>query len=257
MNATVTSLLTQATTQSKSKRISVRAKVSLLAVAAFFGFSIQAPCALAQSLKPQAPSALQEGINKGSIDSEVGTHYWFFEANPGHVHVHCKFKSGGLLGNPYRTTAVFTLYDAANTWRTAKPLLSEGKETECDFDGDIKKPTKLMFSVSPPPNGLLRVGGDYEIVANGAVAFAQPSNEDPVVGMYKQMAGYTSLLGDCKFSADGSIQTTSGANGRWKVFDKDSRTYVIDVDGQDRHSLQLLPGRGLCDNGIALFQCIK
>lgn len=222
-----------------------------------FALLVSTTAAMAQSLKPGAPAPLQAGINKGTVDSTVGTHYWYFNAQAGHVKVQCQYKSMGLLGNNYRSSATFTLYDAANSWRTPKILTSDGKVVDCAFDGDMKKPVKLMMSVAPPPDGLLRTGGDYEITATGAVAFAPPSSEDPIVGMYKQMAGYSSLLGDCKFSADGSIQTTSGASGHWKLFDKDSLTYVIEVDGQDRHSLQLVPGRGLCDGGIPDFQMIK
>lgn len=211
----------------------------------------------AQSLKPEAPTPLQAGINKGTVDNMIGTHYWYMNGLTGKTHIHCEFKSMGLLGNPYKSTATFTLYDAANTWRTPKAIVSEGKVGVCDFDGDLTKPTKLIISVAPPPNGLVRSGGDYEIEATGAVAFGQQSNVDPIIGMYKQMCGYTSLLGDCKFLADGNIQTTSGAAGNWKIFDKDSRTYVINVDGQDRHSLQLVPGRGLCDGDAVVFQQIK
>jgi hypothetical protein len=163
----------------------------------------------------------------------------------------------GLLGNTYKSTATFTLRDAASTWKTPKIVTSETKAEDCTFDGDLKKPTRLLISVAPPPNGLVRTGGDYEIEATGAVAFGQPSSEDPVIGMYKQMCGYTALLGDCKFSADGNVQTTSGTGGNWKLFDKDSRTYVINIDGQDRHSLQLVPGRGLCEGDSVLFQQIK
>jgi hypothetical protein len=213
--------------------------------------------AMAQSLKPQAPSPLQAGINKGTVDNTIGTHYWYFNAQPGPVHLHCQFKSGGILGNPARITVTFMLYDSGTTWKIQKYVLSDGKVADCTLDADMKKPTKLFLSVAPPPNGLLRLVGDYEVEATGAVAFAQPSNDEPIVGMYKQMFGYTSLLGDCKFSADGTIQTTSGAGGSWKLFDKDSRTYIINIDGQDRHSLQFVPGRGLCDGDSAQFQLIR
>lgn len=222
-----------------------------------FGLIFSTTGAWAQSLKPGAPAPLQPGINKGTVDSTIGIHYWFFNAEPGHVHVQVQYKSMGLLGNVSRSTATFTLYDAANTWRTPKFLTSDIKAVVDSFDGDMKKPVKLMLSIAPPPNGLVRVGGDYEVTVTGAVAFAPPSNEEPIVGMYKQMCEYTSLLGDCKFSADGGIQTTSGAAGNWKLFDKDSLTYVINVEGQDRHSLQLIPGRGLCDGDSVVFQQLK
>jgi site-specific recombinase XerD len=34
---------------------------------------------------------------------------------------------------------------------------------------------------------------------------------------------------------NGAGKSTSGATGNWKLFEKDSRTYVINIDGQDRH----------------------
>lgn len=213
--------------------------------------------AWAQSLKSEAPAPLQAGINKGTVDNNIGTHYWYFNALPGHTRVRCQFKSMGFLGNAATTTATFTLYDAAKTWKTPKILTSDSRVVDCTFNGDLKKPTRLLVSVAPPPNGLLRAGGDYEIEVSGDVAFAKPSDQDPIIGIYKQMNGYTTMLGDCKFSADGKIQTTSGPGGNWQLFDKDSRTYVINIDGQDRHSLQLLPGRGLCEDSSVVFQQLK
>jgi hypothetical protein len=234
------------------KRIVMKG-LSILALTLF----VSTTAAWAQSLKSEAPAPLQAGINKGTVDNMIGTHYWYLDGLPGHVHLHCQFKPMGLLGNAYKSTVTFTLYDAANTWRTPKILTSDSKVVDCTFDGDLKAPTKLIMSVAPPPDGLVRAGGDYEIEASGAVAFGKTSNEPPIVGMYKQMCGYTTVLGDCKFSADGGIQTTSGEGGNWKLFDKDSRTYVINIDGQDRHSLQLVPGRGLCDGDAVVFQQIR
>lgn len=214
--------------------------------------------ALAQSLKPNSPAALQPGINKGTVDNFVGTHYWYFTGLPGETRVHLKFTAMGLLGNSYKSTITAVLSDAANTWHTPKSLVSEGKEAECDFTGKLTKPTKLILSIAPPANGLVRTGGDYQVEATGAVAFDKPSTVDPVIGVYKQMQGYTQDLGDCKFQSDGKVITTSGTNGTWTLFDKDSRTYVINIDGQNRQSLQLVPGRGLIDErGIPFFQQLK
>jgi hypothetical protein len=213
--------------------------------------------AFAQSLKPESPAPLQSGINSGTVDNFVGTHYWFFEAQPGHVRVHVQFTSMGLLGNASRANVTFTLADAAHTWQTPKVLTSDGKPVVYDFNGDMKNPTKLLLSVAPPDGGLVRTGGDYQIEATGAVSFGQKSDVDPVIGTYNEMTGYTSLLGTCKFLPDGKIETTSGTSGSWKLFDKGSQTYVINIDGQDRHSLQLVPGRGLCDNDMILFQSLR
>jgi hypothetical protein len=228
-------------------------------LALIFGLTLvlSTTVAQAQSLKPETPAPLQPGINKGTVDNFVGTHYWYFIANPGQCHVHAQFQPMSLLGNPYRATITITLSDGGHNWSTSKSLSSDNKIVDCTFDGDLKKPTKVLVTVAPPSGGLVRTGGDYQLEVTGPVSFGEKSNADPVIGMYKQMGGYTSLLGDCKFAADGTIQTTSGANGNWKLFDKDSQTYVIDIDGESRHSLQYIEGRGLCDNGMIIFQQIQ
>jgi hypothetical protein len=183
--------------------------------------------------------------------------YWYFTGGPGKTNLHAKFKAMGLLGNPYRSDITITLYDAANTWHTSKVLSSDNQEVDCMFNGELKSPTKLLVSVAPPPNGLVRMGGDYELEATGAVGFGQKSNVDPIIGTYNQMCEYTSLLGTCKFLPDGTVETTSGANGNWKLFDQSTQTYVVNIDGQDRHSLQYVAGRGLCDGDTIVFQLLK
>jgi hypothetical protein len=219
--------------------------------------AICATSAWAQSLKPEAPVPLQPGINQGTIDNFVGTHYWYFTGGPGHVHLHALFKSMSVLGNASRSQITVTLSDANHSWNTPKILSSDSKPVDCNFDGDLKTAAKLLVRVDPPAGGLLRSGGDYQLEATGAVAFAQKSTADPIIGTYNQMAGYTSLLGTSKFFPDGSIQTTSGTNGKWKLFDKDTNTYVVSIDGQTQMSLQYVPGRGLCDGETIIFQELK
>ncbi len=211
----------------------------------------------AQSLKPEAPSPLQPGINEGVVDNFVGPQYWYFTGDTGHTRLHAQFKPMGLLGNPYQSQITVTLSDEANTWHTSKVLSSDSKITDYTFDGDLKKPTKLLISVIPSPGGLVRTGGNYQLEATGAVSFAQKSTTDPIIGTYKQMAGYTSLLGASKFLPDGSIQTASGANGTWRLFDKGTQMYTINIEGQSQLSLQYVPGRGLCDGDTIIFQELK
>lgn len=208
--------------------------------------------AMAQSLKPEAPAPLQAGINKSTVDNFVGTQYWYFTGGPGKTHVHVQFKS---MGN--RADLTVTLYDQGNTWHTPKVLSSDIKPVDYTFEGELKKPTKILISVAPPAGGLLRTGGDYQIEATGAVAFGAAGTTDPVIGVYKQMGGYTKNLGASKFLADGTIETASGETGKWKLFDKDSMMYVVDVEGQERHSLKLMPGRGLCDGDAIIFQDVR
>jgi hypothetical protein len=222
-----------------------------------FAMLLSTTSTFAQSLNPNNPAPLQPGINSSTADNTVGTQYWYFMGEPGQIHVHAQFKSMGILGNPSTSTLTVTLSDAANTWHTTKVLTSTSKATDGNFDGDLKKPTKVIVTVAPPVGGLLRMGGDYELQATGAVTFGQKSTADPIIGTYKQMNGYTKNLGACKFSADGTIQTATGPNGAWKLFDSATQTYVIDIDGESRVSLQLMPGRGLVDGSSIVFQSLQ
>ncbi|MGA3213235.1 MAG: hypothetical protein ABSD20_18175, partial [Terriglobales bacterium] len=62
-----------------------------------------------------------------------------------------------------------------------------------------------------------------------------------------------------RFAANGTVQTTDGHSGTWKVFDPDAMIYSV-VMGQDRWSLKLVPGRGLfntSDLSVVVFQAVR
>jgi len=212
----------------------------------------------AQSLKPEAPTPLRPGINRGLVDALVGPQYWTFMAQPGANKVHVTFSAMGIYGSAPRTSVTFTMSDPGNTWHTSKVITSQGTPIDATFDGTLKKPTKVIVTVAPPTNALLRVGGNYEIEVTGAVSFLPSSAPTtPIVGVYKQLGGYTKPLGDCKFTSDGKIVTTSGASGDWKIFDEETQTYIVNIDGEQRHSLKFVPGRGLIDNDIIIYQLLQ
>ncbi|MBX3076406.1 hypothetical protein KF728_24320 [Candidatus Obscuribacterales bacterium] len=212
----------------------------------------------AQSLKPEAPTPLRPGINRGLVDALVGPQYWTFMAQPGENKVHVTFSAMGIYGSAPRTSVTFTMSDPGNTWHTSKVITSQGTPIDATFDGTLKKPTKVIVTVAPPTNALLRVGGNYEIEVTGAVSFLPSSAPTtPIVGVYKQLAGYTKPLGDCKFTSDGKVVTTSGASGDWKIFDEETQTYIVNIDGEQRHSLKFVPGRGLIDNDIIIYQQLR
>lgn len=212
----------------------------------------------AQSLNVNAPTPLHSGINRGLVDALVGPQYWTFLAQPGTSKVHVTFSAMGIYGTAPRTSVTFTMSDPGNTWHTSKVVTSQGTPVDTTFEGSLKSPTKIIVSVVPPTNALLRVGGNYEIEATGAVSFTASNSANPsIVGIFKQLAGYTKPLGDCKFSADGKVVTTSGASGNWKLFDEDAQIYVVNIDGEERHSLKFVPGRGLIDNDIIVYQQLK
>jgi hypothetical protein len=59
--------------------------------------------------------------------------------------------------------------------------------------------------------------------------------------------------------AQGTVQTTDGHSGTWKIFDPDAMIYSV-VMGADRWSLKLIPGRGLfnpSDLSVVVFQSVR
>ncbi|HEY9685258.1 MAG TPA: hypothetical protein V6C86_27030 [Oculatellaceae cyanobacterium] len=63
----------------------------------------------------------------------------------------------------------------------------------------------------------VRQGGDYEIEATGAIAFGVKPSSVPIIGMYKPRNGFTQDLGQVRVNADGTIQTTNGPSGKWRL----------------------------------------
>ena len=60
-------------------------------------------------------------------------------------------------------------------------------------------------------------------------------------------------------AADGTVRTTDGHSGAWKVFDPEAMIYTV-VVGRDRWSLKLMPGRGLAntsDVSTLVFQAVR
>ncbi len=217
--------------------------------------------AAAQSLKPDSPAPLQAGINAGQTDNFTGAHYWYFFAGPGPVSVHCEFKGGGLLGASMRAPLTFSFTDAERTWTYSKPLVSSSTAdlAETTFKGNFKTRTKVIVTVSPIANGLVRMGGEYQILVSGNVAFGQQPAGDPIVQTFMQWAGMTANYGATKFLANGTIVASTGATGTWTLFDAGSHMYNIVLDGQ-RLSLVYMPGRGLVssdDPTTVIFKALR
>jgi hypothetical protein len=213
--------------------------VALLAVGAFL------PRLNAQSLDPNKPSPLQAGINKGTADNMVGPQYWFFTGGPGDVKVTARFKSMGFLGNTTNATITIILTDEKRTWKTSVPISGGAAFSEKTIPGKLDKKIKTIVEVVPPPNGLVRTGGDYQIEVTGAVEFSPVENTgvDPIVKTYVGSHGLS------KFMPDGRVVTADGTEGKWTLFDADTRAYSVNYPGYAPESLKLVPGRGLVDAG--------
>ena len=203
----------------------------------------------AQSLKPEDPYPLQAGINKGTADSLVGTQYWYFYAMPGDSQVKVRFANATALygASIKNTTLTITLTDNKKTWRNTKVITPQRNQSEATFSADkVKTKMRIIISVAPPNQNLLRMGGDYEIEATGEVQFDEAkSATDPIVRTYEpKVMHYSDSYGTTKFLADGTVATANGFKGTWKLFDREHRIYSIEIEGI-KYSLQYLPGYGL------------
>ncbi len=222
-------------------------------------FFLAAGIASAQSLKPESPYPLKAGINKGTSDSLVGTHYWYFYATPGSNRLSVRFKQPTTLyGAQINTSLTITLNDEKKTWRTTKVINANSKTPEATFTADqVKSRMKIIVSVTPPNQNLIRMGGDYEIEATGDVQFDEAkSAADPIVRTYESKVN---SYGAIKFLADGTIEAADGSRGTWKAFDPESRIYTVLIAGE-RFSVQYLPGYGLVRPGepkIIVFQELR
>ena len=208
--------------------------------------------ASAQSLKPENPYPMNAGINKGTSDSLVGTQYWYFYATPGNSRLTVRLKTPTTLyGAQINTVVTITLTDEKRTWRNTKTVTQKQNASEATFTADkVKTKMKIIVSVAPPNQNLIRMGGDYEIEATGDVAFGEvTSPADPIIRTYDpKTMHYSDAYGATKFLADGTVETANGFSGTWKVFDQENRIYTVMI-GNIRYSLQYIPGYGLVRPG--------
>ena len=218
----------------------------------------------AQSLKPDSPYPLKAGINQGTSDSLVGIHYWYFFVTPGSNRLTVRFKNPTTLYGTELNNNVLTITvsDEKRTWKVVKTVNSNKNASEATFiSNKVDKKIKIIVTVAPPNQSLIRMGGDYEIEATGDVQFDEvKSAADPIIRTYDpKVMHYSEAYGATKFLADGTVETANGFSGTWKVFDRENRIYAV-VIGKIRYSLQYLPGYGLVRPGepnIVEFQELR
>lgn len=214
----------------------------------------------AQSLKPENPYAMSAGINKGTSDSLVGIHYWYFYALPGSNRVTVKLKTPATLYGSQMNNNIVTvmLYDEKRTFKITKAVAGIKNSSEATFTADnVNSRMKIIVSVIPPNQNLVRMGGEYELEASGNVQFAEASSKaDPIVQTYdSKMNSY----GATRFMADGSIVASDGTTGTWKAFDPENRIYTVQIESF-KFSLQYLPAYGLVrtsDPSLIVFQALR
>lgn len=203
---------------------------------------------VAQSLDVKKPAPLQAGINTATVDSMVGPHYWYFYADPGSF-------SGSLnrLGSPGDVIrAKLGLGVAFAPKLQFSVVSSKDKGDRTNFNGSVKKRDKVIVMVDPGRPGLVRSACNYELQVSGNVSFGDVASAPTIVGTYMAMLNNYGLT---KFNEDGTVITALGTKGKWTLFDKDTQTYVVDLD-KNRYSLKFISGRGLVDaaqNGLIVF----
>ncbi len=241
--------------------------VRSLAAVLLLGLSL---AAAAQSLDIKKATPLKPGENHGTVDSMVGPQFWMFKYKKGDGKVIINFNSMGLFGNPTAATIQIVLHALDGQVYQTRSLTSNGKVATLEIPGNFPGPGGAIVELRPPANTLVRTGGDYSVVVVGSgidfaagSAGAAAAGTDPIVGTYAVMVCAPDF--DCqgslsiRFAADGTVQTTDGHSGSWKLFDPDGGVYSL-VMGRDRWSLKLVPGRGLfntTDLSVVVFQAIR
>jgi hypothetical protein len=228
-----------------SRKVLKTTAVSLVWAISYIGV------ASAQSLNPNQPVPLQAGVNSSVADSFIGSHFYYFVAGPGEVKVTISFSSMGLYGNPTKATIGVYLYDEKGNAIAHRDLTSSGSSKQLILSINLKREAKLKLRIQPPANSLLRAGGNYDVEVTGAVTYdnnTASDSQDPIVKTYQLMRPVTGLFegGAAKFYSDGSLKLGDGNTGTWKLFDTDSKIYIVTIKGYN-FNVKLRPGIGLVD----------
>lgn len=202
------------------------------------------PVVSAQSLSLDDPAPMHAGSNTATIDSMGGNQFWVMTAGPG------AFKVMFHYGNRQEG---FNTGGRPQMFVGFKPKVAGTTLTHADFpggttwEGTAAQASRVVVAVVPAPGALVRQTTAYTLEATGTVSFASEAAAGPsVVGIYAISIG--GHEGTAKFATDGQITTTTDETGTWKLFDADSKSYVIVFAGK-RYSVTYQPGRGFVDNG--------
>jgi hypothetical protein len=238
------------------------------------GALFSATGAHAQSLDVKHPSPLREGPNSAVIDSFGGDQFWTFIAAPGNFKINytrSNAQEGFSVGGKAGFGAVIAPAVQGST--------ISGKDVYggAVYTGHCDKPTKIICMVEKPNSPLVRQTINYTITVSGSGSGSGGSSSssaatgggvgaggatsdsgtlsstDRVAGVYDVMV---QNYGAAKFTADGHITTTSGAEGNWSMFDDATRTYIITI-ASDKWTLTFEPARGFVDKNGQLLLSLK
>ena len=202
----------------------------------------------AQSLHVESPAPLAAGLNHATIDSFGSSHYWSFTAQPG------SFKIAFTFGNPqegFSTGGRPVMAAAFGPKTPGSSMTYKEFPGGTTWTGSVTQPTRVVIEVDPVKGMLVRQTTAYTLQATGSASFSGVAGAAPsVAGVY---AMNFEQGGTAKFMPNGEIVSTTDARGTWKLFDAESKTYVV-LFGGKRFSLTYQPGRGFVDNnGMLVF----
>jgi hypothetical protein len=221
---------------------------------------------LAQSLNFKAPAPLLPGENHGTIDNQVGSQYWSFRHVKGAANISVSFTSMGIFGNPMTATIEVVLHNPDGKIFGTLPLTSSGRTARISWPGTFAGPGTAIIELRTSGTGLVRNGGDYSLTVSGeGVDFGgvHAAGPEQIAGTYSVMVCAPDF--DCqgslavRFGTDGTVATTDGHRGTWRVFDPEALIYSV-VIGRDKWSMKLVPGRGLfntSDLSVVVFQAVR
>jgi hypothetical protein len=217
--------------------------------------------ATAQSLDQNKPAPLHPGLNSSVADSFIGSHYYYFLGGPGEIKITVNFSSMGFLGNAYQSTIGIYLYDEKGNVLGHKNVTSTGGSEQLTMSGNLKGKTKIIMRIQPPPQGLIRTGGNYDVQVTGAIEYdtnVASDKQDPIVKTYELMSAVTGLFegGAARFYSDGTLKLADGNTGTWKLFDDQAQIYVVKIRGYI-YNVKRRPGIGLVDTSDVNFIVFK
>jgi hypothetical protein len=222
-----------------SKHFPISSLVALLLVGA-----LHVP-AVAQA----APTALQPGPNAGTADSFLGPHVWYFLAQPGQFTV--RIDALGLSTTSVPINGTFSVRAQFASYVSGDHISLQSVPHGVMIHGSAVKPTRVLVTIIPPNSALVRDARNYQIEADGAVAY-RTGGPDPIIGGF---IGRMNNLGATRFEPNGAIEASDGSTGRWILFDPQLHIYTLLI-GDMHLTVKLTPGVGLVDasNGNIYFE---
>jgi len=129
--------------------------------------------ASAQSLHVQSPAPLRAGTNHATVDSQVGDHYWFFYAEPGHFQLRFNYRISEVPDKGHPTAGAIFAPKTPGAVIGYKDL--HGGTV---WDGSVTKRTRVLIEVDPKKSARGRQTSDYTLIASGSVSFGSKRKVD-------------------------------------------------------------------------------